>query len=392
MTPQETIYFLDIITSENGSKEFLLYCPNPVSRKLVVLLAKNLIKHLTEEYLSSYLFRFLKMANYSYSKYSLHFSHYLELLVFMCKFLPEACFSYDLVPNIIKIILNQPVSISCCENKTKDHLKYPKDYSYSNTQFDDPFGCNKTAAIDFVADSLFALNQNTIDYLKSEDGISSFLEIIDSKTAKIAICKLYANLFSGDISNSVMFLNFLFSKFLENMSSAYLSVISVFLNKTLDKTEILKCFLDLYSSFIPQPSVAETLMLLNYLMKMLKNVKFLNVKECFSQDKIVGIADWISKNLKNQENSEDLEKIQQKFLDFVNGKEIDDWDTEDELPDTLIMVGCKIYVYDDYRKKWFLGEVVENLHNELLLIKYNVGTNKIFAFKERCQFGELYYR
>ena len=95
---------------------------------------------------------------------------------------------------------------------------------------------------------------------------------------------------------------------------------------------------------------------------------------------------------KNQENSEDLEKIQQKFLDFVNGKEIDDWDTEDELPDTLIMVGCKIYVYDDYRKKWFLGEVVENLHNELLLIKYNVGTNKIFAFKERCQFGELYYR
>jgi hypothetical protein len=189
-----------------------------------------------------------------------------------------------------------------------------------------------------------------------------------------------------------MFLNFLFSKFLENMSSAYLSVISVFLNKTLDKTEILKCFLDLYSSFIPQPSVAETLMLLNYLMKMLKNVKFLNVKECFSQDKIVGIADWISKNLKNQENSEDLEKIQQKFLDFVNGKEIDDWDTEDELPDTLIMVGCKIYVYDDYRKKWFLGEVVENLHNELLLIKYNVGTNKIFAFKERCQFGELYYR
>lgn len=391
LTEGEIFYFLDIITSENGSKEFLLYNPNPNSRKLVVLLSKSFIYTLDDQRAQNYLFRLLRMLEYAHEKHSSHYSHYLELVICFCRVLPEAVLKYEIVPNLARLVLGYSVNVASVENSSNEHLEYKSPYKLRRSSFDDLFGTCKAHTIEFVADSLDGILDNLLEYIKSEDGVQSFFKIIDHKSIKRAVAKLYANLFHQDIENSIKFIHNLFSRYLENNNELFLTLITLFLNRSANKNLILLWFLELYLSMIPQSSTVETLKLIKYLVKMLKNTSLSEISEIFPIEKIKIILLWLKNNKENDNLKQSMKKLHKQLKYFSDHNQIPyDWDSDEEIPEAELKPAKKLYIYDRIRTAWSTCEILENIQNEILLLKCFTGTTEVILLKESNSFEDLY--
>lgn len=382
-------YLLDILTSENGIKEFLLYCPHPGHRKLIVLLVKNTIQQLDEQKVVTFFYRYLRMANYAYKEYSMHHTHYLELLVFFCRMMPDQCLQYDIATNVVKNILSQPTSIPSNENDSDDHLGYNKKYENTNrSSLDDLYGISKLAAITYISDSIYAINETMIEYIKSQDGIKSLLEICETKYCRIAVCKLFANLFFGDAESAISFVNYLFSRYFESSSNWYLGALTLFLKYSHSQIEIMKNFLELFIAMIPQESVQNTIALIKYFFKMVRKIKLSDIIEFFPADRLEAVKEWLYENRGYQGN---FVKYYEKLDHFCKDEDIgEEYDSDDEISESTLIVGNVIQSYDRHRKAWHRAQIIENLHNEFIVIKYRIGEEDILEIKELNSFCELY--
>lgn len=385
LTAKETTYFFDVITSENGSKEFLLYNPSPSHRKLIVLLAKNTIHQLHPSHQCHFFYRCLRMSSYAYKQYSLHYSHCLELLCFFCKLLPEQCLQNKVVPNLIKIILKMENSMPSIENTTDQHLVYSGEYTGRHIAGNDKYGFIPTSAINFIAQSIGGLDENMVEYLKTEDAISSFLQLCENRLCVVAVCKMYANLYFGDIENAKKFVSFLFEKYLESCNSWYLNSLSVFFKYVDDKVLVIQNFLEVYIAMISQNSDEETYQLIKYLLKFLHRVKYCEIEAFFPQTNVESMRIWLFQH-ETSENSAYTHKLLNRLTSLLENSNTD---SEEELLDQHLAVNSFIWVYDDIKANQYYCEIVENLHNELIAYKIIDKHRERIVLKESNSFCDI---
>ena len=80
-----------------------------------------------------------------------------------------------------------------------------------------------------------------------------------------------------------------------------------------------------------------------------------------------------------------------KVLNFCDELENEDQfiDSDEEIPEKALIVGSILNVYDYNRRKWYDCEIVDNIDNEIIMIKYKPGDHLIVDVKDKNTFGDL---
>ena len=287
MDKNTAVFLFDTLTSLNGIKEFLLFCPNPLSRKLLVLLAKSGIRFIDEKTLQSYFLQYLRLCKYATRSHSYYCAHYIELLVCFSENLKDFTKEKGLVNLVIKLVLGYYEDFPFENNPDANHLGYIKDYETITSRHSDSYGNSYASALRFLGDFYKDIVNEFLEYTISQPGYEAFLNILDSKSSIRAYAKMYANLLSDKLENSINFVCYLLTKHLENSSETrYLVICSLFMSKHSQRLEIVKNIIDFYTEHIPAKTPLETKVLVSYLFKFIKHIPYSDIAEYFSDTKI----------------------------------------------------------------------------------------------------------
>ena len=314
----------------------------------------------------------------------------LELFGVFCKLLPEQTVQYDLVSGMVKLIAFKKLEIPVYNNRSEDHLGYINEIEFKRTNYTDPNGSSKVAAIDFIADTVYMLSQEIVDFVTSEKGFDVILKLKEEKPSCIAISKLYANLFAGDIDGAMQYVNYLFIRYLEHNSQHYLCLICLFLNRHNQKMRLLQVFLEFYLSMIPNDTPEETIKIITFLLKMLKKLKYEEIISIIPNDKIIFIQEWLKFHQHIDAHKEAVLKLSNQIEVIVQGIEFEEWDQDEEVPEKALQKGSKVYLWDRSKEKWLHCEVIDNLHNEMIILKSNYNGTEFFVTKTNYGFQDIH--
>jgi ubiquitin carboxyl-terminal hydrolase 9/24 len=377
---------LDTITSENGVKEFLVFCPNPLSRKLIALLTKSAIKSISQENINSYFLKFARTAKYITKNSPGYFTQYLELLVCFGEHLKDFKKDYEIVKMILKLVLGQN-EVPYVENNDENHLGYIDGYPNISDKTFDSLGKSFSPALQFLSKFTNEIEEEYAEQLISQKGFEFFFKILDNKASKQAYAKILLNLLVDQVQFSINLGYFLVSKCTEEPQETnknYLIVLSLFLKSHPHKAEIVKNIIDYYTSNIPSQNLEMTQQLISYLLKLLNKISFEDISENFSDTKIDQIKDWLNVNMKYKINDEVFDnpillKYYNKMCSIKENINYDDVDSDDEFPDKSLEPQTNLLFFDNGRKQWLRGKVVNTIENEIVLIEYfiNGSSNKI---------------
>ena len=399
MNEETTKILLDTITSENGIKEFFMFCPNPLSRKLIALLAKLAIDRTDALKLELYFTQFLRMARYSIKSCTQYFTHYLDCLAYFAEKLPNFIIKENLSNLMVRIALGFSHEFPSTDFPDVNHLGYTGVYNISPIRFTDTFGASITAAISIISSFSDYLTVEFSDYLTSQPGYESLLNEVSSKACRRAYASLYAKLFSAEIETSVNFALYLLTRYFDSHSDhkiKFIVIFSQFLKRHQHRLEVLRHVLDYYTENIPQQSPAETQQLIEYLLKIINQIPYNQISESFPEKKLEIIKSWLEANMRPKFNEEVIEnqvligyhtklsKIKEEIISI-------DIDSDDELPEKCTQPGGDIFVYDSGRKQWQRGKVEETIGREILLIGYTVSGTHNYALKD-VNYEEVYPR
>ena len=397
MDSEFCIILLDTMTSENGIKEFLIFCPNPLSRKLVVMLVKSIFQRFDEEYKLKFFTQYLRYSKFALKSVSIYYSQYLELLVYFAETLPEYTKQNNLVNSLMRIALGFIDDFPCSDYPDENHLGYPERYKVTNTRIHDAFGTSVAFVIEFLAKFSENLSEEFFEYATSQAGYESFLGVLDNKRSNRAYAKLYVNLFSNNLESSIHFAMYLLSKYLEpsqDQKSRMILIFSQFIKQHPQRLEIVKNVIDFYTEYIPQYNSADTQQLIGYLFKLIKNIDYSDISDNFSEQKVEKIALWLQQNSYSKFNEEIIENpviinYYNKICKVKEDTNYDQEDSDDEFSEKFFTPRNNLYVYDTGRKMWVKGQIEDTIEKEVVLVYCTINGNGNHLLKD-TNYDELY--
>lgn len=390
---------LDTITSENGIKEFLLCCPNPLPRKLMALLVKAALDHIDQATLEIYFSQYLRMVKYATKAYSNYFTHYLEILKYFSEKLVNFTFEKNLINLLIKFLLGNYDDFPITDYADENHLGYTKEYLMVQMKMHDSYGTSALPILLMILKFRNLISPDFLGYITSQPGYEALLQVVDSKAARRAYAGIYRELLSDDLEKSINFALYLLTRYLEaqiDSSHRYIAIFSLFINKHIQRILILKHIIDFYTDSIPQQNPAETQQLIGYLFKILNGVPYIEVSDCFTDEKINIIKSWLFQNMRSKFNEEIVENpllvnFYNKICKVKEDENYEGNDSDDEFPEKCLGKDGDIFVYDSGRKQWLRGIVEDTIGKEILLIQYiSSGTNN-YVLKD-VDYEEVYPR
>lgn len=387
-----TSIVLGTLSSENGVKEFLLFNPNSVARKMVAIIAKKCIDMIDKDAILNFFLQYLKFTENINKSKPVYYVNYMDILLYCAEKLPEFCSEKHFANLIIKLSLgfgNEEFPFT--EPSDYDYLGYNgQAYKTSYHRLPDMYAISAIHVFRYLTKHTQDLSPEFLEYMRVQSGFESFFNILDSKLSLRTYAEMYCMLLGDEIEYSVNFCYFLLSKYYETqheIKKRYLNVFSLFIKQHKHKAEIVKLILEYYLQMIPENDTQELIFYLNHFFILLKGVEYSYISENFPEEKIEQFYNIIEANTKCvfgdtiRENPTFI-NFMSKILCIKGENDYDDFNSDTDLPDSCLTVGSYLFVYDQGRKSWEKAVIKERYDSDFLLVEYNVGSSKNVVLKD----------
>ncbi|OMJ81589.1 hypothetical protein SteCoe_17897 [Stentor coeruleus] len=382
---------LNTLASENGVKEFFLFNPNSVARKMVAIIAKKCIDVIEKDSILNFFLQYFKFTENISKNKSVYFVNYMDVLLYCAEKLPEFCSENHIANMIIKLSLGFGIDDFHCAPSDCDYLGYNgQAYKTSYHRLPDSYGSSAVPAFRYLTNHLQDLSPEFLDYMKTQSGFESFFNILDSKLSLRTYADMYCMLFGDEVDYSVNFSYFLLSKYYEShheIKKRYLNVFSLFIKQHKRKAEIVKLILEYFLHIIPENDIQELIFYLNHFFILLKGIEYSYISENFPEQKIEQIYNIIDANTKCvfgdtvRENPTFI-NFMSKILCIKGENDYDDFNSDTDLPESCLIVGSYLFVYDQGRKSWEKAVIKERYDSDFMLVEYNVGSSRNLVLKD----------
>ncbi|OMJ71338.1 hypothetical protein SteCoe_30490 [Stentor coeruleus] len=386
------VTLLNTLASENGVKEFFLFNPNPVARKIVAIMAKKCIDMMDKNVLLNFFLQYIKFTENINKNKSVYFVNYMDVLLYCAEKLPEYSSEMHIANLIIKLSLgygNEDFPFT--EAPGCDYLGYNgQAYKTSYHKLHDCYAISAVPVFRYLTNHTQDLSPEFLEYMKTQSGFESFFNVLDSKLSLRTYAEMYCILLEDEVEYSVNFCVFLLSKYYESQSEIkkrYLNVFSLFIKQHKRKAEIVKFILEYYLHLIPENDTQELIFYLNHFFILLKGIDYSYISESFPERKIEQLYNIIEVNTKCVFG--DTVRENPKFINFMSKilciKEenyYDDFNSDTDFPDSYLTVGNYLFVYDQERKSWEKGVIKERYDSDFVLVEYNLGGTKNVTLKD----------
>lgn len=397
---EESIFLiLNLISSENGLKEFFFFNPNTYSRKIVNILVKKCIDLISQELAMFYLLQYLRYTQYVDRKKVVYFVNYLDVLMHFADKLPEFCREKNIGNQVILLIINNSSEgFPFTEIENQNELwYYEKSYKIVFQMCSDRHAMSIYPVLQYITTHVQDISNNYIDYVKSYKIIGLLYDLVESRHTLRIFINMYCKLFEDEIESSVNFCNYFLGKYNETQSQNkyfYLNAFSLFIKHHKNKSEIVKLVLEHYLTLIPETNAEEIAFYLNHLFIILKGIDYYYIKDIFPDNIINHISNIIEANTNYEYNGNLCEN--QKFVNFMikllcikEHTDYDDFNHDTDLYDYNIGCGKIVNTFNQAKQRWEKYKVKECYDGELILIEELSGETKNLFFKD-IAYDEIY--
>ena len=366
-------YLVEIFCSEKGTVEFILTCPDLISRKFVVILIKHAIDLLTLDQVYKYFEHFLH-----YFKDLAEFSivvQYFEIILIFCNKVPEKIEAFGLFDEIFRFLLIQPLSLSfprlesSCLGYSQTY-KHKKVYSKGNS-----LESSLSSGFDLIQQFLIFCPEVHFKYLQSPESILYLSSKALTSDSQISFAKLYQTLstYPNSTLSPANFITQVLSNIQKNSSNlkkSKLFIVSQFLTNHPNKVQILEEIFEFVFSFIYSLDPQELEHFLKFILEIVKD----NHENLALWKIVLGKVEAI-KEIVNRVSGEVSENLKGILRQLESGR------VESKVDKKLGEVGQNVWVYEEFVKRWVEGRVLQVIDEELLLIEFYWNTKRRFTIK-----------